>query len=239
MARMQIDKMVRPMLETMRNTLRHIILKDRNTEDQSIQLLPKPIHCPMSSCHNCSDQPHFQVGKFLIIADDLHEMLKSCLRCKCDSREHVPSNYILEYKLSGEPLNYDRKSMEKMNEKLLRLSAEFAYFLTHKASLETADPFAVGLTHMITEENRLCKASPSNAYNSKLADMLTGLLDQYYNIMEKRKSDGRNIDMAYICQQIKKNRECSEIQVQMAVTEESQRLWMKVYEVIVPEDLMK
>ena len=96
-AEVQITHMMRPILETIRNILRNLILRKNNIMHKSITMCPRAIHRPATICLSCAPYP-IKIGNFWIANDIPHEFLKECLVCKCSADQHVPLNYIIDYK---------------------------------------------------------------------------------------------------------------------------------------------
>jgi hypothetical protein len=129
--------------------------------------------------------------------------------------------------------------MIDMIQKLCIASNEFAYFLMHVVRSTKRDPFLIGLTNMIFEENHLSRIQGSNKLNSKLVENLKTLQDTYEQLSNEMNPNTNHIDLAGIYEWIQKVRTYPEVQEQMDAIKESQQILMKEYEYVVPEDLIK
>jgi ribosome biogenesis GTPase A len=235
-AQIQITQMIRPMLEAMRNILRHIVMTDMKILDKSVKLKPTAIHRPASRCASCN-LITIQMGSFLLAEDDPHEMLHHCHQCQCASSLHNSIDYILQYELLARSSDYDRNQMDRLVRQLHSTSNEFAYFLMHVARLMKSDPFLMGLTNIIIEEYNLCQVQKPNMLNSKLLEYLRNLQDEYEDNMYKMNGNEKGINMPSIYEQIQKIRAQPEVREQLNAVEESQQILMKEYEYVVPEHL--
>jgi GTP-binding protein EngB required for normal cell division len=76
-AQFEISHMIRPILETMRNILRNLILCENNLSNQFIELSSKPVWCSTTRCLTCKSDPE-QVGTFWFIPTTPHEIQDYC-----------------------------------------------------------------------------------------------------------------------------------------------------------------
>ncbi|CAF4081765.1 unnamed protein product, partial [Rotaria sordida] len=96
-AQLEINLMIRPMLEAMRNILRNLILCDAGSSKVSIELCPIVIKCTTAICLKCSRES-LQAAGFQITMDSLHVFHNKCRTCRCDPSDHYPIDYELGYK---------------------------------------------------------------------------------------------------------------------------------------------
>jgi GTP-binding protein EngB required for normal cell division len=235
-AQLQITYMIRPMLEAMRNILRNIIICDVDSSNRSIELIPIVLHRPAAVCFTC-EHVFIQKGKFWIVRDIPHEMQTECFSCDCASSQHMPIHYKLKYKDSDKPSSHNRKEMKEQLSLLRNASAEFAHFLVSFARSSKDDPFWIGITQMIGEENDICKSRTPNEMNLKLAQNLRELLQKYEQHMNKRNSDQQHSPLPVIYEWIQTICGHPMVQIQMAAVRETQEEIMKLYEYKVPENL--
>ncbi|CAF4658628.1 unnamed protein product, partial [Rotaria sp. Silwood2] len=95
-AQLEISYMIRPILETMRNTLRNIILL-KNKSNQFIKQNAKPLHSRATRCLSCKGDLE-QVTEFWIFSTRTHAIEKDgCLMCMCSLDQHVTIDYALSY----------------------------------------------------------------------------------------------------------------------------------------------
>ena len=238
-AQREITKMVRPILETMKNNLRHIILRTMDLPNRSIQLSGKIIQHPMGRCFICPKQEvAFELCNFLIAVNDAHEISNHCHQCNHKPNEHYSIDYVLDYQPLNTPSSLNQQEMENRNEELLQISVDFAYFLIHVVRATKEDSFQVGLTNMAIEEIELCQIGQSNTYNLKLVERLRQLRDMYEDRMNQMTLSLSQINLRDIYGHIQKIRTFPEISQQLIAAEESQRILMTKYEHIVPENLI-
>ncbi|CAF4739797.1 unnamed protein product [Rotaria sp. Silwood1] len=98
-AQLKINLMVRPMLESMRNILRNLILRNVSESHKTcIKLHPNIIKYPTAICLRCP-RKSFQIDEFWFTMDSLHVFVNNkCLTCQCDPSDHYPIDYELVYK---------------------------------------------------------------------------------------------------------------------------------------------
>ncbi len=233
-AQLQITYMVRPMLEAIRNILRNMIIYNTDAPRQLIELIPKALCRPAAVCFTC-ERDSSKKGIFWIIDDVPHEIQKKCYFCKCALSQHMPIYYKLEYKALDGSCNCNEKEMKKELNLLRNASVEFAYFLIHVARSSEDDPFFIGMTQIIGEENNISKRE--NAYtNERLAEKLRDLLHKYEQRMDMINSN-QHSKLSVIYELIQTICEHPMVKIQMAAIRKTQEAIMKLYEYEVPENL--
>ena len=125
---LKITMLIRPILETMRNILRNLILWNTGSRKISSELRPKLITDSTAICLTCPRQ-YIQVDEFWITCDALHFFHNNCRTCQCKPSDHYLIDYQLEYKSCRDPIRSSDKEMGKMVDDLCQASAEFGYFL--------------------------------------------------------------------------------------------------------------
>jgi len=226
-AELEIALLIRPMLETMRNILRNLILCKKNLPDQSISMCPKPLDYLAARCLSCKCDP-IEVAQFWIIPDLPHKIRNDCLRCSCAYDQHIPINYILEYEACNDESNIEEEdSMIDMLDQLCNASVEFAHFLMYVADCSTKDdPFWIGLVQMIMDEND---------FNLQLADELRIIQKKYEQKMSKRKQNKKNNELTMIYNLMHTIKEYHMIDEQMVAIKQTQETMMEQYEYEVPK----
>ncbi|CAF4826519.1 unnamed protein product, partial [Rotaria sp. Silwood2] len=147
-----------------------------------------------SCCRSCKGDLQ-KVGKFWILSTSLHEIHNECLMCKCTLDQHVPIDYMLDYKCSSKTSSDFQNRMIEILKKLCDMSAKLAHFLIYTACSTKDDPFLNGLEEMIVEETYICEIQKSNDFNIQLVQELSKLESQYEQHMNKLKSTKENFDV--------------------------------------------
>ncbi|CAF0927191.1 unnamed protein product [Rotaria sp. Silwood1] len=129
----EINHMVRPMLKTMRNYLRNLILRTENSIKASLKLHAKDISFPATLCISCVPYA-LLVGQFWIAKNIPHKIQNNHCSCECSLNQHIPIDYILEYKSSKKPLKPNHDDISDLLHKLCYASAELSYFLVHSTA---------------------------------------------------------------------------------------------------------
>jgi hypothetical protein len=229
-AQVTICDMIRPMLEAVRNLLRNIILCKMETPNKCIKLCPKAIHRPATICPLCTPYP-INMGKFWIVREITHEILKKCLVCSCAADQHISINYLVHFEYLDSPPSYPPDEMTVMVEKLCRAGAKFDYFLKHSAGSSKDDPFSNGLIRIIAEEDSLCKNQKPNRLNLQLLNHLNKLKRQYKERIADLKSTQSDTSLSNIHELISTIRAYPTIPEQLDAIKETQKMMAEQYEV--------
>ncbi|CAF1520628.1 unnamed protein product, partial [Rotaria sordida] len=116
----QINFMIRPILETMRNLHRNIILYNLNL---SIELSATYEISSSMICYTCNRNPE-KFNDFWILPDHLHNSLNMCT-----SNEPKSIEYRLNYQAVDHQVNESLDNLNKYLDVLCETSARFAQFL--------------------------------------------------------------------------------------------------------------
>jgi GTP-binding protein EngB required for normal cell division len=232
-AQLRITHMVRPMLEAMRNILRNILLSNRDPPSKLIELKAKAFNRPTSTCLICKSDP-MSIGDFWIARHVPHEIRRKSCSCKCDLSHHTPIDYQLNYEYSDNSSNYDRRKMKEELNQLCSSSVEFGYFLMHVARSSKDDPFWIGMTQIICEENDIGKDKDSNM-NYQLAKKVREVLESYVQQMDGIDLNQQHSQLSSIYKSIQGVSEYSAVHEQIKAARITQRRIMKLHEYEVPE----
>ncbi|CAF3216817.1 unnamed protein product [Rotaria sp. Silwood2] len=228
-AQFEISYMIWPILETMRNILRNIILW-KNTLNQFIKLNAKPLHSRATRCLSCKGDLE-QVAEFWIFSTRTHAIEKNgCLMCMCSLDQHVTIDYALSYTRLNNTFHDVQNAMVERLTALSHASVEFAHFLIHTAYSTKDDPFLNGLVEMIAEETYTCEIKISNNFNKQLCEELSKLANEYEQRMNKKKSIQENIDLPAVYKLIKIISECSVVREQIIAVKKRHRMMIEEYE---------
>ncbi|CAF0951423.1 unnamed protein product [Adineta ricciae] len=219
-ASIKINRMIRPMLEAIRNLLRNRILLAANTSTKLIKLCPRAIQRQRAFCTSCV-RDAFHLGHFWVLPDDAHEFRNQCLTCSCTPSQHISIDYILGYDTISASPNDQIPKIDNLIQELCSISVQFAGFLRkHKD-----DQFLLGLKQLIAEEQQICSDHrESNNYNLQLVRELQILLTSYDEQMTKLQSTQQSPDLQFIYGQIQTVEQVSIIQEQLAVIHRHRRL---------------
>jgi GTP-binding protein EngB required for normal cell division len=223
-AQIEIIQMIRPILETMRNILRNMILKKVASSDKCIELCPKAFNRPVWFCTLCHRDP-FLLCNFWILPDHPHELGSKCRNCMCQPNQHIPIDYILSYDISNDLSNHQSNEMNDMLDQLCFASAEFAYFLINVVHSTKEDVFLVGLMRIIEEEKQICaEVQEKNHLNFQLVKELEKLKQQYE---AQIKSNQKHLDLQAIYKWIQTVHECPMVRKQMVAIKGKQEIRMQ------------
>ncbi|CAF3179320.1 unnamed protein product [Rotaria sp. Silwood2] len=235
-AQFEIIHMIDPMLETMRNILRNLILLKMNSLKPSIQLYPKVLDHSMTICLLCKGKI-VETGPFLVRYDIPHKIEKNCRSCQCPYNQHRSIGYIVEYHFVNKPSTYDRNQMNEMLYQLCHASAEFSYFLTHIVHSSDEDRFMSGLLRIIRQEVDICESRKTNHKNPELVKALNELKNIYEQEMNELKSIKNFNKLSIIYKRIKDIGEYPMVREQMVAVKQAQKMMMKENEYEVPKNI--
>ncbi|CAF3955339.1 unnamed protein product [Rotaria sp. Silwood2] len=222
-AQIEIVQMIRPILETMRNIFRNIILWKIDSPNKFIELYPQVIPRSSMFCTVCKPVP-VQLDNFWILPDYVHEFRNECLVCSCMQNQHISIDYILKYKILNNSSNHQENEMNDLLNRLNTASAEFAYFLINVAHSTIEDPFLHGLLRMIDEEKQICADQRINQLNLQLVKELETLTVAYKEQMKKIQMKQQQNTLEVIYEIIKRVCEYPMIREQIEVIRQKRRI---------------
>ena len=232
-AQLQITLLVRPILETIRNIHRNIILSNAGSQTTSIELQPKTIYNSSAICLRCSRKPR-QYGDFWIIGDPLHVFYSRCSSCDCDPSDHYRIDYQLNHALNVNRRNHSNEEMIEMVNKLCQTSAEFAHFLVSASDVSKNDLFGAGIERMIKDENDICMKKSSSPHNRNLVKSLEQVKRRYEETMRMLSERQEHIDRPTVYRKIDEVSQYPMIRSQVTAAKNWHKLMMKHYEQEVP-----
>jgi GTP-binding protein EngB required for normal cell division len=184
-AKIEIDKMVRPIMEAFRMILFNMILQDQNRKI-SIELTPKPIVASCAICYTCRCKSIVnQFDILAILQYPIHSLIKmengrsqQCTSCQCGFDKHMIADYELSYQI----LELSKPTAPITHADMnwwLDLCLEFACFIG------SGDPFICYFDRFIQEEQvfvRLDQGMNKSEYAGNIrmhADLVNRLLPWY------------------------------------------------------------
>ncbi|UJR36904.1 hypothetical protein I4U23_029617 [Adineta vaga] len=228
-AHVDINHMIRPLLETIRNTLRNIILQSDRSCKNAIELCPRLIKISTAICSKCTRSLR-PLDNFWIFADNLHVSYNRCRTCDCDADHHFPIDYELEYKLCQQDANNTERDMLRTVDELCETSAEFSFFLLKDVESSRQDPFLLGFKRMIKEEADICAEKEENTLNTKLRDALEEIKKKYEDRKLKLKAENAELSVADIYSKMENINRNKMVASQMAAMQQWQKYMIRHYE---------
>jgi hypothetical protein len=208
-ARIEINQLIRPLLETVRNNIRNFLLVRTGYKNCSIELSPIPLPYPSAICYSCK-RPYYQCGEFWIMSDSPHEYRGKCYTCSCSSDQHMQIEYRLEYKYVTNQIQQRSVSQED----LLDIIVHFAQFLLQGNQKTNNDPFLLYLNQMINEEKSFSSNLVPHGMNLGLYNQLINFRQNYQRRLNliKQKSVGNDLDIDDV---IEKTKQIPMIKIQL------------------------
>lgn len=235
-AQLEINQTIRPILETMRNVLRNLILWDLESSNKCIELCPKMTSYSSMFCTSCKRNP-VQCGNFWILPDIIHDYRQKCMVCSCPRNTHTSIDYMIEYKMSNDSLIYQQTKMNELLNLLNFASVDFAYFLKNNVHSTTEDPFLAGLLRIVEEEKYICSTIKANRLNNKLVNELEKLIVAYKEQVKKVQLLDEEINIDIIQQTIENVQDYPMIREQMAIIKQNKGKYRNQYkEILIPEN---
>jgi hypothetical protein len=200
-AKFEINQLIRPLLETMRNYFRNFILSKTTHSNCSIELNPIPLLCPSAICYSCT-RHYYQCAGFGILSDSPHEYGNTCYKCSCTLQQHIRTEYKLELKSSN---NQPQQNLLNQQNLLLK-SAHLAYFLLEGHYTTNDDLFLLYLNRMIDEERFILGTLGSHRLNLALYNQLINFRRNYHRQIDiiNQTHIQKNIDIDDVIENVKK-----------------------------------
>lgn len=230
-AQFAITRMIRPILETIRNILRNIVLCKMNIPNATMELIPIPAHLPTAICFSCKRLPT-KIGYFWITLDNSHHFENSCYSCSCAPNRHTPIDYTLEYRQVNSSFSNRLYEMETMLHQIYAISAEFSQFLIHGARSMKDDPILLGLMRMLRKEKVICAENQASDMNKQLTKELEKAQHDYEQQVREVVLNRNHTILANIYRKIETIRNYPGIREQTLAGEQGQLEIMKYMEAI-------
>ncbi|CAF1133069.1 unnamed protein product [Rotaria sordida] len=232
-AQFQINRMIRPILETIKNTMRNIILFDKSSSKSLIKLCPSSVDRNSATCTKCSHSA-ILCGEFWIMCYDLHTLSDRCSQCECDFSRHFKVNYVLKYKLCDKEQKPTFHDMKRNLEQLTQIIIQFAYFYKYLVHIATEnDPILSVLNRMIKEEKSICSQKGNQNLNANLYDNLKSFKNEYKEAWSMSISNPKPITLPEVYKLIKTASEIREISEQLSTIKQMEDIYMNEQEKLV------
>jgi GTP-binding protein EngB required for normal cell division len=229
-AEFQITQMIRPILETMRNLFRNLILQEEKSSEPVIRLCPNALVRPSTICIQCKGVLHLYSG-FRILLDELHIFSNKCDSCECSRESHIDVDYRLDYELSHDE---NQQSVEEMNrdlDQLIQATIYFGCFFVYTTrTSKSSDPISSLLNQMINKEHQICQAKGPKCLNSKLYKKLNEFKEEYERRQSTLMSNSKPIDLTSIYERIRTVNQIDSIKEQMDAIKQYQQINMSKQE---------
>jgi len=173
-ARIEINQLIRPILETVRNYFRNIILSRTSHSNDVIELQATSLLYPSAICYSCK-RNWYQCKNFFILSDSPHEYRNSCHKCSCPSEQHFKIEYRIEFKY----LTNQIQQRFIYRKDLLHICVNLSYFILEKHHFTDNDLFLIYLNKMIDEERSICEIFSGHTMNWALYNELINFKQDY------------------------------------------------------------
>ncbi|UJR14417.1 hypothetical protein I4U23_001414 [Adineta vaga] len=229
-AQFEINRMVRPMLETIRNTMRNTILFTKKSSDRSILLVPRLTTYSSVVCRTCK-RSFQRYSNFWILQDDIHIFSKKCENCKCNRHSHQNINYHLTFEVGDKSNSESIKLLKHDLKQLGQACLTFGYFFDCNCSAARPnDPILSYLNQMIGEENEICEQKGEECLNSILLAKLNQFKEEYEHNNNQSIVDSNSMNLREIYKLIRNITQIDLIQQQMDITKQYHHMRMNKQE---------
>ena len=229
-ARLQINRIVRPLLETIKNSMRNKILLEKASSKPLIELKPNLVSSNSTVCIECPPSPR-SCGEFWIMPDQLHIFAKQCNQCRHDFSQHSKVSYALEFKLMDENLKFSRHDIEASLEQMKQIMQKFVDFHKHVARIsQESDPILCALKQMIRDESSICRGKDKQVLNQSLCVELRNLKKEYEEAWNSSKSDEACVTLVEIYKIIEDTSKIRGIDEQLSTIKQMDKNYMKEHE---------
>ena len=227
-AQFQISELIRPMLETLRNNLRNLVLLTENSSKLLIKLRPVTLHQPSTICYRCECRPK-RFSRLWIVPDVLHVIDGKCRNCDCSRNKHIEIDYELQHEVYSSTDSRPPKKLEKNFDLLKQAIWEFSQFYID-APDKAKYPILSLLKRMIDEERRICLEKGVECLNSKIYDALEHIREELEDQLNISISTGSAVNLYNIYKLIESINDVDEIATQMPFVRETRKRLLKEFE---------
>ncbi|CAF3642275.1 unnamed protein product [Rotaria sp. Silwood1] len=232
-AQFQINRMIRPILETIKNTMRNIILLNKTSSKSLIRLCLSLVDRNSAMCMTCPRSIRL-CGEFWIMRDNLHTLSDRCCQCECDFSRHSKVNYVLNYELWHEKQKPSFHDMKTNLDQLTQIIIQFAYFYKYLVHISKEnDPILSVLIQIINEEKSICSQKENQNLNANLYDDLKNFKSEYEKACSMPMSNEKPINLLEIYKLIKTVSEMKEISEQLSTIKQMKIIYMNEQEKLV------
>jgi hypothetical protein len=200
-AQMMITLLVRPILETIRNALRNLVLWDLDNRQRIIELKAQPISLPACLCTNCSYKTT-QIGNISIVTHPIqyYRASNECSICHDVLDKHLSVFYELEYHLGGIKGTRFQSDTENLRDRLLHGSLIMTQFLLYVAHI-SENPFLPWFHLLVQEEQQFYQKEAAGNFHENLYKSILNLKNKYEKCVNENHCDQDpiSVDAIYGC----------------------------------------
>jgi hypothetical protein len=226
-AQMLITLLVRPILETLRNILRNLVLGDMKINQHVIKMEVQSIPQPVSLC-TTGQRDMIQIGDIWIVKNSLDGNRTSDERNTnhCVSNEHLSIFYELKYQLGGSKTVLFYSNLEKLKDRLLHCSLIMTQFLLHTSHI-SQNPFLSWFNLLVADEEHIYLNEKQSIFHVKLYNNILNMKRKYEKSLNENNFDQQHISLDAVYQCIQEVLTCPTVAEQMNAINASQMKMMK------------
>lgn len=233
-AQLEIQLLIRPIMEAVRNLLRNLVLSVSTSNTSTIQFHPFVVADHSATCMECVHELQECAG-FYILCDPLHSVRIHCSTCSCPPNRHTFLYYQLEYQKDQTASKPSIAEIQDLLKILCETSVRFACFLMNRTNAPDYDQVRSQLENIIHEEQCICAECTTAALNSKLVEELKIFQRQYDQAMEQSSKQPENLtDLTSLYRAIHEVNQIDIVQSQMNAVRRWHDLIFKQSEFHVP-----
>ncbi|CAF1365656.1 unnamed protein product [Adineta ricciae] len=231
-AQFEVKRMARPVLETIRNIARNIILILQNNSSQSlIEIYAQSVVENATICPISHRQMKIIHGLWILETESC-DFFDHCSKCSCAHSEHSKIDYELKYKKWKNGTNKPTVDELKASQnRLWETVMMFGRFVKDTGSLsKNNDALYIIFKQMIAEEEYICSQKTPHELNDRLCQELKRLKKTYSQQWQYSTSTAETTSLSIIYDQIKIARGNSDVATQLDAIRETKAKQMSVQE---------
>ena len=214
-----LRQMARPLLESIRQLYRNIIVQGKKSAKCYLKFRSKPIHQVSTIC-DCCERISEDFFGIWILPDQ-------CKQCACERKHQMDIYYQIEI---DRVTDNDRTLVNSFVTDVDHLETIVVSLAQLQASQSGSDSLLPYLERMITEENSICTEKGPHCLNTMVHDKLVALRQQYREKRRIGKSKPVPIDLEFAFSLIHDALEISLVSQQMQSAQQTYNTVMKQYE---------
>ena len=225
-----IEQLIRPILESTRNSLRNILLLKEKSSEIIIQLRPVAINQPSAICYRCERTPK-RFLDFWILPDNLHTLSDTNNCCSCSRKRHINASYSLEYELvqcdPQQSFGQIQWNFEQLQKAIIGFAQFYAYIVD---SLKQEDALLAALERIIVEEKQIFEEKGRECFNPTLCSIFASLTEEYKKKRAASISISLPVDLPRLYELIESINKIDDVKEQMRAIRTYQQKHLQQYE---------
>ncbi|CAF0741361.1 unnamed protein product [Adineta ricciae] len=230
-AQFEIKRIARPVLETIRNTARNILILQNNSSQSLIKIHAQSVVGNAMICP-INHRRMKNIDGLWILETESCNFFDQCSKCSCTYSEHAKIDYELKYKKwKNENNKPTLHELEATRNRLWQTVIVFGRFVKDNGLLsKNNDGLYIIFKQMIVEEEHICLQDEPHELNDRLCQELKRLKKDYRQQWQYSTSTRETTPLSTIYDEIKIARDNSDVAAQLDAIKETRAMQMTVQE---------